>query len=153
MVGEDDFLINPQNLKLEVRTVTPGLRAARLLLIPMVAAPHGGGAFSGKDPTKVDDQLLMPPGILLKILLLQNSLINALYRYICDRCSGSCSVYVNTYGTGPYYAEQAHILAEGAIMSLTPRHSSTSWFESAYLRAKFRLWPFWSLRRSRSGDI
>ena len=26
-------------------------------------APHGGGAFSGKDPTKLTDQLLMHLGI------------------------------------------------------------------------------------------
>ena len=32
------------------------------------SAPHGGGAFSGKDPTKVDRSAPMPPGGLPRIL-------------------------------------------------------------------------------------
>ena len=35
------------------------------------SAHHGGGAFSGKDPSKVDDLLLMLQDMLLKMLLLQ----------------------------------------------------------------------------------
>jgi S-adenosylmethionine synthetase len=65
------------------------------------AAPHGGGAFSGKDPTKVDRSAAYAARYLAK---------NVVAAELADRCtiqlsyaigvSKPISVYVNTHGTG-----------------------------------------------------
>jgi S-adenosylmethionine synthetase len=65
------------------------------------AAPHGGGAFSGKDPTKVDRSAAYAARYLAK---------NVVGAKLADKCtiqlsyaigvSKPLSVYVNTYGTG-----------------------------------------------------
>ena len=65
------------------------------------AAPHGGGAFSGKDPTKVDRSAAYAARYIAK---------NIVAAKIADRCliqlsyaigvSRPLSVYIDTYGTG-----------------------------------------------------
>lgn len=65
------------------------------------AAPHGGGAFSGKDPTKVDRSAAYAARYLAK---------NIVAAELAERCtiqlsyaigvSKPISVYVNTHGTG-----------------------------------------------------
>ena len=65
------------------------------------AAPHGGGAFSGKDPTKVDRSAAYAARYLAK---------NVVAAGLADRCtiqiayaigvSYPLAVYVNTHGTG-----------------------------------------------------
>ena len=65
------------------------------------SAPHGGGAFSGKDPTKVDRSASYAARYLAK---------NVVAAGIADRCtiqlsyaigvSMPLSVYINTHGTG-----------------------------------------------------
>jgi len=65
------------------------------------AAPHGGGAFSGKDPTKVDRSAAYAARYLAK---------NVVAAELAERCtiqlsyaigvSRPLSVYVNTHGTG-----------------------------------------------------
>src|SRR4029453_7391938 len=65
------------------------------------AAPHGGGAFSGKDPTKVDRSAAYACRYLAK---------NVVAAGLADRCtipvsyairvSKPLSVYVETHGTG-----------------------------------------------------
>lgn len=85
------------------------------------AAPHGGGAFSGKDPTKVDRSAAYAARYLAK---------NVIAAGMARQCSiqlayaigvaEPLSIYVDTYGTGTV-AEEA---IEGAIrrsLSLTPR--------------------------------
>ncbi len=85
------------------------------------AAPHGGGAFSGKDPTKVDRSAAYAARYLAK---------NVVASGIADRCTiqlsyaigvaKPLSIYVDTYGTGK--VDEAVIekaLAE--VMDLTPR--------------------------------
>jgi S-adenosylmethionine synthetase len=85
------------------------------------AAPHGGGAFSGKDPTKVDRSAAYASRYLAK---------NVVAAELADRCtiqvayaigvSQPLSVYVDTYGTGKVDEEK---LAEAvqAAMDLSPR--------------------------------
>ena len=85
------------------------------------AAPHGGGAFSGKDPTKVDRSAAYAARYLAK---------NVVEAKLADRCtiqvayaigvSHPLSVYVDTYGTGKVDEAQ---LAEAVqkAMDLTPR--------------------------------
>jgi len=85
------------------------------------AAPHGGGAFSGKDPTKVDRSAAYAARYLAK---------NVVAAGLADRCtiqiayaigvSDPLSVYVDTHGTGKVdEAKLETILPE--LMSLKPR--------------------------------
>ncbi len=85
------------------------------------AAPHGGGAFSGKDPTKVDRSAAYAARYLAK---------NIVAAALADRCtiqisyaigvSDPLSVYVDLHGTGKVdEAKLEKILPE--LMSLKPR--------------------------------
>ena len=85
------------------------------------AAPHGGGAFSGKDPTKVDRSAAYAARYLAK---------NVVAAGLADRCTlqlsyaigvaRPLSIYVDTHGTGN--ADPAAIeRAIDKVMDLTPR--------------------------------
>ena len=85
------------------------------------AAPHGGGAFSGKDPTKVDRSAAYAARYLAK---------NVVAAGLADRCTiqlsyaigvaRPLSIYVDTYGTGKVdEAKLEKVLAE--VMDLSPR--------------------------------
>src|SRR5207237_6187658 len=85
------------------------------------AAPHGGGAFSGKDPTKVDRSAAYAARYLAK---------NVVAAKLADRCtiqlayaigvSHPLSVYVDTHGTGQVdEARLEKILPQ--VMHLKPR--------------------------------
>jgi S-adenosylmethionine synthetase len=85
------------------------------------AAPHGGGAFSGKDPTKVDRSAAYAARYLAK---------NVVAAGLADRCTiqlsyaigvaRPLSIYVDTAGTGKVDEEKlAKVLDE--VMNLTPR--------------------------------
>jgi S-adenosylmethionine synthetase len=85
------------------------------------AAPHGGGAFSGKDPTKVDRSAAYAARYVAK---------NVVAAGLADRCtiqvayaigiSKPLSVYVETYGTGSVSDER---LADAIqrVVDLSPR--------------------------------
>jgi S-adenosylmethionine synthetase len=85
------------------------------------AAPHGGGAFSGKDPTKVDRSAAYAARYLAK---------NVIAAGLADRCTiqlsyaigvaRPLSIYVDTHGTGKV-DEGAIETALGKAMDLTPR--------------------------------
>ena len=85
------------------------------------AAPHGGGAFSGKDPTKVDRSAAYASRYLAK---------NVVAAGLADRCTiqlsyaigvaRPLSIYVDTYGTGKV-DEAAIEKALDSVMDLTPR--------------------------------
>ena len=85
------------------------------------AAPHGGGAFSGKDPTKVDRSAAYASRYLAK---------NVVGAGLAERCviqlsyaigvSKPLSVYVDTYGTGKVDEDRlSQVLQE--LMDLSPR--------------------------------
>jgi len=85
------------------------------------AAPHGGGAFSGKDPTKVDRSAAYAARYLAK---------NVVAAGLADRCtiqiayaigvSDPLSVYVDLHGTGNVAEDKLEaVLPE--LMSLKPR--------------------------------
>ena len=85
------------------------------------AAPHGGGAFSGKDPTKVDRSAAYAARYLAKNVvaagLAQRCAIQLSYAIGVAR---PLSIYVDTYGTGLVpEAEIERVVAE--VMDLTPR--------------------------------
>jgi S-adenosylmethionine synthetase len=85
------------------------------------AAPHGGGAFSGKDPTKVDRSAAYAARYLAK---------NIVAAGLATRCTlqlayaigvaKPLSIYVNTHGTGEA-DEPAIERAVAEVMDLTPR--------------------------------
>jgi S-adenosylmethionine synthetase len=85
------------------------------------AAPHGGGAFSGKDPTKVDRSAAYASRYLAK---------NVVAAGLAEKCTlqlsyaigvaKPLSIYCNTHGTGQ--ADEAEIeKVVGQLMDLTPR--------------------------------
>ncbi|CAA7624481.1 methionine adenosyltransferase [Magnetospirillum sp. UT-4] len=85
------------------------------------AAPHGGGAFSGKDPTKVDRSAAYAARYLAK---------NVVGAGLADRCviqlsyaigvSKPLSVYVDTYGTGRVDEDKLSMVLQ-ELMDLSPR--------------------------------
>ncbi|SEW37772.1 methionine adenosyltransferase [Cognatiyoonia koreensis] len=85
------------------------------------AAPHGGGAFSGKDPTKVDRSAAYAARYLAK---------NVVAAGMAERCTiqlsyaigvaKPLSIYAETHGTGEVSPEAIE-KAIGAVMDLTPR--------------------------------
>jgi S-adenosylmethionine synthetase len=85
------------------------------------AAPHGGGAFSGKDPTKVDRSAAYAARYLAK---------NVVAGGFADRCTiqlsyaigvaKPLSIYVDLHGTGEV-EEAALEKALGEVMDLSPR--------------------------------
>jgi S-adenosylmethionine synthetase len=85
------------------------------------AAPHGGGAFSGKDPTKVDRSAAYAARYLAK---------NVVAAGLAKRCTlqlsyaigvaKPLSIYVDTHGTGEVH-ESAIEKAVAQCMDLTPR--------------------------------
>ncbi|WP_299146221.1 methionine adenosyltransferase [uncultured Tateyamaria sp.] len=85
------------------------------------AAPHGGGAFSGKDPTKVDRSAAYAARYLAK---------NVVAAGLADKCtiqlsyaigvSKPLSIYCDTFGTGEV-ADAAIEAAVARAMDLTPR--------------------------------
>ena len=85
------------------------------------AAPHGGGAFSGKDPTKVDRSAAYAARYLAK---------NVVAAGLAERCTlqvsyaigvaKPLSIYVDTHGTGTV-DEAAIERAVAQVMDLTPR--------------------------------
>ena len=85
------------------------------------AAPHGGGAFSGKDPTKVDRSAAYAARYLAK---------NVVAAELAEKCviqlsyaigvSKPLSVYVDTYGTGKVDEEKLSKVLQD-LMDLSPR--------------------------------
>ncbi|WP_420861013.1 methionine adenosyltransferase [Algirhabdus cladophorae] len=85
------------------------------------AAPHGGGAFSGKDPTKVDRSAAYASRYLAK---------NVVASGLSERCtlqlsyaigvSKPLSIYVDTHGTGQIPDVEIE-RAVASCMDLTPR--------------------------------
>ena len=85
------------------------------------AAPHGGGAFSGKDPTKVDRSAAYAARYLAK---------NVVAAKLADRCTiqlsyaigvaQPLSIYVDLHGTGKVDEAKLEV-ALAKVMDLSPR--------------------------------
>ena len=85
------------------------------------AAPHGGGAFSGKDPTKVDRSAAYAARYLAKNVvaagLAEKCMIQLSYAIGVAR---PLSIYADTFGTGQVSEGQIE-KAVSDCMDLTPR--------------------------------
>jgi len=85
------------------------------------AAPHGGGAFSGKDPTKVDRSAAYAARYLAKTIVAAGLADKAtLQLSYAIGVAEPQSIFVDTHGTGKV-DEAAIEAAIPQIMSLTPR--------------------------------
>jgi S-adenosylmethionine synthetase len=127
MCPETDFYVNPTGkFVIGGPDGDAGLTGRKIIVDTYGgAAPHGGGAFSGKDPTKVDRSAAYAARYLAK---------NVVAAEIAERCtiqlsyaigvSHPISVYVDTHGTGQVDEEKlAMVLQE--LMDLSPRGMRT----------------------------
>ena len=113
------------------------------------AAPHGGGAFSGKDPTKVDRSAAYAARYLAK---------NVVAAGLAERCtiqiayaigvSQPLSVYVDTHGTGKVDEAKLSKVLQRARQPDAARHPRASRPQQADLRPHLGLRPF----RPRAGQ-
>jgi S-adenosylmethionine synthetase len=123
MCPEQDFYVNPTGrFVIGGPDGDAGLTGRKIIVDTYGgAAPHGGGAFSGKDPTKVDRSAAYAARYLAK---------NVVGAKLADKCtiqlsyaigvSKPLSVYVNTYGTGKVDEEKL-IKTLTDLMDLSPR--------------------------------
>jgi len=123
MCPEDEFYVNPTGkFVIGGPDGDAGLTGRKIIVDTYGgAAPHGGGAFSGKDPTKVDRSAAYAARYLAK---------NVVAAGLADRCSiqlayaigvaKPLSIYVDTYGTGTVDEHKLE-QALGRVMDLTPR--------------------------------
>jgi S-adenosylmethionine synthetase len=121
MCGEDNFYVNPTGrFVIGGPDGDCGLTGRKIIVDTYGgSAPHGGGAFSGKDPTKVDRSAAYASRYLAK---------NVVASGLASRCciqvayaigvSRPLSVYVDTYGTGN--------VDEGKLSDVLQRHVDLS---------------------------
>jgi S-adenosylmethionine synthetase len=123
MCPEEDFYVNPTGkFVIGGPEGDAGLTGRKIIVDTYGgAAPHGGGAFSGKDPTKVDRSAAYAARYLAK---------NVVAAGLADRCliqlayaigvSKPLSVYVDMQGTGQVDPVRlSGVLRE--LMNLSPR--------------------------------
>lgn len=123
MCSEENFYVNPTGrFVIGGPDGDCGLTGRKIIVDTYGgAAPHGGGAFSGKDPTKVDRSAAYAARYLAK---------NIVAAGLADKCtlqlsyaigvSQPISLLVNTHGTGRY-SEEALSDAIREVMQLSPR--------------------------------
>ncbi len=123
MCPEEEFYVNPTGrFVIGGPDGDAGLTGRKIIVDTYGgAAPHGGGAFSGKDPTKVDRSAAYAARYLAK---------NVVAAGLAERCtiqvsyaigvSKPLSLYVDTQGTGQVDEEKlGRALQE--VMNLSPR--------------------------------
>ena len=123
MCPEDEFYVNPTGrFVIGGPDSDCGLTGRKIIVDTYGgSSPHGGGAFSGKDPSKVDRSAAYAARYLAR---------NVVAAELSDKCviqisyaigvAKPLSVYVNTYGTGQVdEGKLAGALTE--VMDLTPR--------------------------------
>ena len=123
MPSEDNFYCNPTGqFIIGGPDGDAGLTGRKIIVETSGgAAPHGGGAFSGKDPTKVDRSAAYAARYLAK---------NVVAADLAEKCTiqlsyaigvaDPLSIFVNTYGTGKI--DEARIgAAVGKVMDLRPK--------------------------------
>ncbi len=123
MCPEADFYVNPTGrFVIGGPDGDSGLTGRKIIVDTYGgAAPHGGGAFSGKDPTKVDRSAAYAARYVAK---------NVVAAGLADKCtiqvayaigvSKPLSVYVETHGTGKVDSERlTRVLQE--MVDLSPR--------------------------------
>jgi S-adenosylmethionine synthetase len=123
MCPENEFYVNPTGrFVIGGPDGDAGLTGRKIIVDTYGgAAPHGGGAFSGKDPTKVDRSAAYAARYVAK---------NIVAAGLADRCTlqlayaigvaRPLSIYIDTHGTGKV-PEDVLEKAAAKAMDLTPR--------------------------------
>ncbi len=123
MCGEETFYVNPTGrFVIGGPDGDCGLTGRKIIVDTYGgAAPHGGGAFSGKDPTKVDRSAAYVSRYLAK---------NVVGAGLAEKCviqlsyaigvSKPLSVYVDTFGTGHVDEDKLSDVLQ-QLVDLTPR--------------------------------
>jgi S-adenosylmethionine synthetase len=123
MPPEDHFYVNPTGrFVIGGPDGDAGLTGRKIIVDTYGgAAPHGGGAFSGKDPTKVDRSAAYAARYLAKNVVASGIAPKfTIQLSYAIGVSHPISVYVNTHGTGQVDENRlSKILQE--LVSLTPR--------------------------------
>jgi S-adenosylmethionine synthetase len=120
---EDEFFVNPTGrFVIGGPDGDCGLTGRKIIVDTYGgAAPHGGGAFSGKDPTKVDRSAAYAGRYLAKNVvaagLAAKCTIQLSYAIGISR---PLSVYVDTHGTGQVDEDQLGLTLR-ELMNLSPR--------------------------------
>ncbi len=123
MCGKDDFYVNPTGRFVVGGPDGDAGLTGRKIIVDTYggAAPHGGGAFSGKDPTKVDRSAAYAARYVAK---------NVVAAGLADKCclqlsyaigvSKPLSIYADLYGTGKVEESKLEsVISE--IVDLSPR--------------------------------
>lgn len=123
MCPENEFYVNPTGQFIIGGPDGDAGLTGRKIIVDTYggAAPHGGGAFSGKDPTKVDRSAAYAARYLAK---------NVVAAGLASRCliqlsyaigvSKPISMYVNTFGTGKVDEEKLQNTLQN-LVDLSPR--------------------------------
>jgi S-adenosylmethionine synthetase len=123
MCSEEEFYVNPTGrFVIGGPDGDAGLTGRKIIVDTYGgAAPHGGGAFSGKDPTKVDRSAAYAARYLAK---------NVVAAGLAERCtiqlsyaigvSRPLSVYINTHDTSQVDEERLSSVLQ-QLMDLSPR--------------------------------
>ena len=123
MCPEEEFYVNPTGkFVIGGPDSDTGLTGRKIIVDTYGgAAPHGGGAFSGKDPTKVDRSAAYAARYLAKNVvaagLAERCLIQLSYAIGVSR---PLSVYVDTQGTGEVDPVRLSAVLQ-ELMDLSPR--------------------------------
>jgi len=123
MCDEPEFYVNPTGRFVIGGPVGDSGLTGRKIIVDTYggAAPHGGGAFSGKDPTKVDRSAAYAARYVAKNIVAagyaDKCLIQLSYAIGVSR---PISVYINTLETGKV-SETELSKAIGKIIDLSPR--------------------------------
>ncbi len=123
MCPEDEFYVNPTGRFVVGGPDGDAGLTGRKIIVDTYggAAPHGGGAFSGKDPTKVDRSATYAARYLAK---------NVVAADLADECtiqvsyaigvSKPLSVYIDTNGTGNVDEDKLSVVLK-ELVDLSPR--------------------------------
>lgn len=123
MPPEEEFYVNPTGLFVIGGPDGDAGLTGRKIIVDTYggAAPHGGGAFSGKDPTKVDRSAAYAARYVAK---------NIVAAELAEKCTlqlsyaigiaKPLSIYVNTHGTGRVSDAQLE-QAVAEVIDLSPR--------------------------------
>ena len=140
-----DFLVNPTgNFVIGGPDGDCGLTGRKIIVDTYGGyAPHGGGAFSGKDPTKVDRSAAYAARYLAK---------NVVAAGLAERCTiqiayaigvaDPMSVLVDTHGTGKVDERKLAEGAAGDFPADADQHPPLAQAQPADLSPHRGLWPF-----------
>ncbi|MBL8639075.1 MAG: methionine adenosyltransferase [Alphaproteobacteria bacterium] len=123
MCGDENLYVNPTGRFVIGGPVGDSGLTGRKIIVDTYggAAPHGGGAFSGKDPTKVDRSAAYAARYVAKNIVAagyaEKCLIQLSYAI---GVSKPLSIYVDTFGTGQV-SEDALVAAISKVINLSPR--------------------------------